>query len=78
MYNVTGLYDKFRGPHMYWLSALTRMQKQREQEEREKGGAQSQCEKIDSLNLEENGLINLVHYEDAATATVKALTTGKC
>jgi hypothetical protein len=62
---MTGLYDRFRGPHMYWLTAIADMQRG--------GGAESR-----SLNLEVDGLVNLVHYEDAAEAAVKALLRGVC
>jgi len=58
---------------MYWLSALSSMQEQ-ELKQEDRG---AQCKEGGSLNLEPDGLINLVHYEDAATATVKALTTGE-
>ena len=50
---------------MYWLSAAERLMA---------GAPQSRQQ--NSLNLEGDGLINLIHYEDAADLTLKVLTQG--
>jgi hypothetical protein len=63
---MLGLYDRFRGPHMYWLSAISQLSNQ--------SGGSTTLE--NSLNILADGLVNLVHYEDAAAAAVKALMKG--
>eukprot|EP00603_Paraphysomonas_imperforata_P015750 CAMPEP_0114485840 /NCGR_PEP_ID=MMETSP0104-20121206/20160_1 /TAXON_ID=37642 ORGANISM="Paraphysomonas imperforata, Strain PA2" /NCGR_SAMPLE_ID=MMETSP0104 /ASSEMBLY_ACC=CAM_ASM_000202 /LENGTH=317 /DNA_ID=CAMNT_0001661979 /DNA_START=213 /DNA_END=1164 /DNA_ORIENTATION=- len=62
---LAGLYDRYRGPHMYWLSAAARLM----------NGVQ-QSQKYSSLNLQGEGLINLIHYKDAADVALKVLTRG--
>jgi len=50
---------------MYWLSAAARLM----------NGVQ-QSQKYSSLNLQGEGLINLIHYKDAADVALKVLTRG--
>lgn len=60
---------------MYWLSAIASMQRRGQQ--REESDRNNDKSYEGSLNLEAEGLINLVHYEDAATAAVKAMQKGE-
>ena len=70
VFYVPGLYDRYRGPHMFWLSAAAKLA--------EKGGISHahDSETIPSLNLDAEGLVNLIHYEDAAALALKILTKG--
>lgn len=69
VFYVSGLYDRYRGPHMFWLSAAAKLA--------EKGGiSHAHNETIPSLNLDAEGLVNLIHYEDAAALALKILTKG--
>lgn len=57
---LAGLYEKYKGPHVYWLSNINRLKQ----------------DNSVPLNIEPNELVNLIHYDDAGDATVKALLRG--
>lgn len=62
---LAGLYDRHRGPHMYWLSSIA----SKERTYKEKG-------EYYKFDIEPDGLVNLLHYEDAALAATKSLLLG--
>ena len=59
---LAGLYNRVRGPHMYWLRLLL--------------SNMTTNETFVTLPMNGKSEVNLLSYEDAANVTIKALLAG--